>query len=98
MFQCVHCDEPALVPIFRSEDQEHKLPFCCTGCLTVYEVLKEKSLTKYYDIKTSSAIFRRRAPVEKYQSTFSYLDEEIYHTDHCGLKDDGFSKIDFYLV
>ena len=97
MFQCVHCDEQALIPLYQSGDREHKLPFCCSGCLTVYEVLKEKSLTSYYDIKSNSGIFKRRSPVEHSKSTFTYLDDERFQSEHCYSTADGLRVMEFYL-
>lgn len=97
MFQCAHCDELALIPIFPQEDRERKLPFCCTGCLTVYEVLKEKSLSSYYDIKKSSAIFKRRSPVEHSRSSYVYLDDETFRREHCYRDSEGNQVIDLYL-
>ena len=97
MFQCAHCDEEALVPIYLSEDNGHELPFCCNGCLTVYEVLKEKSLSAYYDIKKSSATFKRRSPVESSRSSFIYLDDENFQDGHCYRNPEGYRVMDFYL-
>lgn len=97
MFQCVHCDEQALLPLFLPEDQENKLPFCCTGCLTVYEVLKDKSLTSYYDIKNRSGSFRRRSPVEASRSRFEYLNDERFQAAHCYQDPDKNRMMDFYL-
>lgn len=97
MFQCVHCDEQALVPLYQSGDLEHKLPFCCSGCLTVYEVLKEKGLSSYYDIKQSSGIFKRRSPVEHSRSAFAYLDDLRFQEAHCYTTSTGERGMDFYL-
>ena len=97
MSNCIHCDEQALVPVFLPEDQTHSLPFCCTGCLTVYEILKEKSLTSYYDIKQSTAIFRRRSPVEISRSHFTYLDDKNFEADHSYQDLEGHKVMDFYL-
>lgn len=97
MFQCVHCDEQALVPVFLPQDREHKLPFCCSGCSTVYELLKEKSLTSYYEIKNSAGILKRRSPVEISKSNFSYLDDERFEKDHSYYSSDHHRVMDFYL-
>lgn len=97
MFQCVHCDEQALVPIFLPQDCDRHLPFCCNGCLTVYEVLKEKGLSKYYDIKRASDAFKGRAPVESSRSSFLYLDDVTFQAEHSYRNPDGLRVIDFYL-
>lgn len=97
MFQCVHCDEQALVPIYLPQDCDQNLPFCCSGCLTVYEVLKEKGLSKYYDIKRASDAFKSRAPVEASRSSFLYLDDVTFQAEHSYRNPDGLRVIDFYL-
>lgn len=97
MFQCVHCDEQAFIPVYQTGDREHKLPFCCNGCLTVYEVLSGKGLASYYDIKNSSGIFKRRSPVELSKSNFSYLDDERFQDSHCYSTAEGERVMDFYL-
>lgn len=97
MFQCVHCDEQAILPLFMTQDHGKKLPFCCNGCLTVYEVLKEQGLSSYYDIKKNSGIIKRRSPVEIGKGHFSYLDNEQFQKEHCYLSPDENRMMDFYL-
>ncbi len=97
MFQCVHCDEQALRPLFLPQDSEQKLPFCCRGCLTVYEILNDLKLGSYYEIKQTSAPFKRRSPVELTKSSYAFLDDKKFKTDHCYLNHDGHLVMDFYL-
>jgi Cu2+-exporting ATPase/Cu+-exporting ATPase len=97
MVSCVHCDEQAFVPLYLEEDKAHKLPFCCQGCLTVYELLKLKGLSSYYDIKKSSASFKRRSPVEVSSHDLKYLDDEKFLADHAHRSPDGDLVMEFYL-
>lgn len=97
MFQCVHCDEYSVVPIYLSQDRERKLPFCCNGCLTVYEILEEKSLSSYYEIKSNAGVLKRRSPVEVSKSNYSYLNDERFEKEHCYLSSDEKRVMDFYL-
>jgi Cu2+-exporting ATPase/Cu+-exporting ATPase len=97
MLQCVHCDEPAALPVFLSTDQGQRLPFCCRGCLTVYEVLKELRLTSYYEIKNQSGVIKRRSPVDFSPSGFNYLDDVRFKKDHCYFTPDENPVMDFYL-
>lgn len=97
MFQCEHCDEQALIPIYLAEDKEQQRPFCCHGCLTVYEILKENSLTAYYDIKKNSGIFKRRSPVEATRNSYVYLDDERFEKEHCYQTPAGSRVMEFYL-
>lgn len=79
---CLHCDEPAINPLFRDDDSDHSRPFCCEGCLTVYEVIQGKGLGEYYKIKNDSAAFKRRAPVEKNAASFSYLNDQVFLAEY----------------
>lgn len=97
MFHCVHCDEQAPFPLYLPEDHERRTPFCCQGCLTVYEILKEKSLTSYYDIKRSADVIRRRSPVELSHSSFTYLDDRGFEAEHSYRSLSGDRMMDFYL-
>lgn len=97
MFQCAHCDEQALVPVYGKEDNSHLLPFCCQACLTVYEVLKEKGLSTYYEIKNTSGVFKRRSPVEQSKSQFLYLDDLRFEESHCYSTGPDERVMDFYL-
>ncbi|MFL5784572.1 MAG: heavy metal translocating P-type ATPase [Bacteriovoracaceae bacterium] len=97
MVSCVHCDEKAFVPLYLEEDKAHQLPFCCQGCLTVYEILKLKGLSSYYDIKNSSTPFKRRSPVEISTHDLKYLDDEKFLADHAHHSPDGDLVMEFYL-
>lgn len=81
MEACIHCDEIALPPIYQEFDQSRLGPFCCQGCLTVYQVLHEKGLGDYYTIKKNSSLFKRRSPAEIKETSFSYLDDEKFRSE-----------------
>ncbi len=97
MFQCVHCDEQALMPLYLTQDTERNLPFCCQGCLTVYGVLRDMSLSSYYEIKKSTPSLKRRSPVKKSENSFAYLDDLKFLSDYCYRNPEGDRVIDFYL-
>lgn len=96
MNTCLHCDEPAVNPLYRTDDAEHSKPFCCEGCLTVYEVIQGKGLGDYYSIKKDSAIYKRRSPVEKLAASFSYLDDREFLTEYSWTAD-SYQVMEFYL-
>lgn len=74
MENCVHCDENVYVPYFVENEEEKSGPFCCQGCLTVYQTLHEKGLGEYYQVKHDIAYLKRRSPVEIKSDSFVYLD------------------------
>ncbi len=97
MSACTHCDEEILVPIFGDEDTKHESPFCCNGCLTVFNVINHKGLKEYYEIKRQSAIFKRRSPVENKFQQFSYLDTPDFLQDYSYQNLQKRTTMEFYL-
>ncbi len=96
--KCIHCDEDAPFPIFSNADSAQKLPFCCLGCLTVYEVIHDKGLSDYYELKKNSAILKPRSPVEKNQITYLYLDDPQFIADYSYTNHDNTERsLEFYL-
>lgn len=74
MESCVHCDESVYIPYFVENEEEKSGPFCCQGCLTVYQTLHQKGLGEYYQVKHDVAYLKRRSPVEIKSDSFIYLD------------------------
>lgn len=94
---CVHCDEVALPPLYQETDREKKHPFCCEGCLTVYNVLHQKGLESYYEIKNNSSVFKRRSPVELRKAAFQFLDDEVFLKEYSYTDTNGSPVMEFYL-
>lgn len=64
---CYHCGEECKDEIIHADDHE----FCCEGCFTVYDILKENDLCSYYSIEGAQGI----SPDSTYfQGKFDYLD------------------------
>jgi heavy metal-(Cd/Co/Hg/Pb/Zn)-translocating P-type ATPase len=97
MKMCVHCDEAAVPAVYDEVDQEQSRPFCCQGCMTVYNVLHAKGLESYYEIKNNSSVFKRRSPVEINQSHYKYLDDEEFLKEFSSESDQGQRRMEFYL-
>jgi heavy metal-(Cd/Co/Hg/Pb/Zn)-translocating P-type ATPase len=94
---CIHCDEVALKALFNEDDSEKKQPFCCYGCLTVFNVLHSKGLESYYEIKKNSTVFKRRSPVEPKEVQFQYLDDPQFLEEYSYLNNVGEKVMEFYL-
>lgn len=94
---CIHCDEPALPAIYDPSDTDLSKPFCCQGCLTVYNILHAKGLESYYEIKSNSATFKRRSPVDMKQSQFNYLDDSQFLKEFSYLNTFEERTMEFYL-
>lgn len=63
---CFHCGNTGDTIVYF-DDKE----FCCNGCKTVYEILNQNELSKYYDLETSPG----KIP-EVVQGKYDYLDNE----------------------
>jgi Cu+-exporting ATPase len=64
---CAHCGDPcpAEYPAFDEK------AFCCEGCKTVYDILQNNGLCKYYEIDEKAGISLKGKKVEGY----AYLDD-----------------------
>lgn len=88
--KCVHCGEDCgSNPVIWDE-----LPFCCHGCKTVYQILNEKKLDKYYDIQPMSGI---RVEQTNMGDKYFYLDNEDIINDLLDFSDGGISKISLFI-
>lgn len=88
--KCVHCGEDCgSTPVIWDE-----LPFCCHGCKTVYQILNEKKLDKYYDIQPMSGI---RVEQTNMGDKYAYLDNEDIINDLLDFSDGGISKISLFI-
>lgn len=63
---CYHCGDTNSVCVHFDD----KL-FCCNGCKTVYEILNQSELTKYYDLESTPG----KSP-ETLSTTYEYLSNE----------------------
>ncbi len=97
MSLCIHCDENILIPIFNDHDMDHKEPFCCSGCMTVFNVINNKGLEKYYEIKRNSAIFKRRSPADNKFQQFSFLDGQDFLNEYSYQNQTETKTMEFYL-
>jgi Cu+-exporting ATPase len=88
--KCVHCGEDCgKEPILLEEK-----PFCCYGCKTVYQILNEKKLDKYYEIEPMSGI---RVDQQEVGDKYAYLDLEEIREKLVTFSDGGVSKIDLFI-
>lgn len=97
MMTCVHCDESVITAIFNDEDSAFEKPFCCFGCLTVFNIIHNKGLSSYYQIKKDSAVFKRRSPVEIKDTKFDYLNEPNFLNEYSHFNVNKERVLDFYL-
>lgn len=97
MSACLHCDELIVMPVFGEEDLTHSSPFCCRGCLSVFNILHQKGLESYYEIKKDSAILKRRSPVDLKKQQFQFLDNEDFIKEFAYKNLNNQNTMEFYL-
>jgi Cu+-exporting ATPase len=88
--KCVHCGEDCGKHPILFEDQ----PFCCHGCKTVYQILNEKKLDKYYEIMPTPGI---RVEQPDHGDKYAYLDLEEIRDKLLTFSDGGISKVDLFI-
>ena len=59
---CYHCGEPCEEVEVRLEDKV----FCCEGCKTVFEILNDNGLCRYYDLDENAGISLKGKAQEEY--------------------------------
>ncbi len=90
---CYHCGDVCNKSLdIRSGDKV----FCCTGCKTVYEILHENNLCKYYDLDKSPGISQKKLESAA-SSRYSYLDDPKIVTQLTSYNDGKISVCNFVL-
>jgi Cu+-exporting ATPase len=88
--KCVHCGEDCgKAPIIWDEQ-----PFCCHGCKTVFQILNEKKLDKYYEIQPMSGI---KVDQTEVGDKYTYLDNEEIIEGLLDFSDAGVSKVSLFI-
>ena len=96
MSVCLHCDQE-VIESYYADDAHECGPFCCNGCLTVYNVIHHKGLSEYYEIKKNASFFKKRAPVEARSTQYSYLDNPEFLEEYSYKDLSGERAMEFYL-
>lgn len=87
---CYHCGESCGSHPVMSDDK----PFCCYGCRTVYEILRESNACEYYNIEQHPGIRIKEAEIGQ---KYAYLDHEEIRRDLLEFSDGGISKVKFFI-
>ena len=88
--KCIHCGEDCgKHPVMWEEK-----PFCCYGCKTVYQILNEKKLDKYYEIQPMSGI---KVEQQEFGDKYAYLDLDEIKEKLLSFSDGGISKVDLFI-
>lgn len=69
-------------------------PFCCHGCKTVYQILNQQNLDKYYEIQPMSGI---RVEQTEVGDKYAYLDNEEIIEGLLDFSDGGIGKLSLFI-
>jgi P-type Cu+ transporter len=86
---CFHCGDECHHNGIKSDDKN----FCCEGCKVVYQILNEKNLCTYYDLKKFPGIKAKASPKEHY----AYLDKEDIKNKILDFREGDLCKVTLYI-
>ena len=88
--KCVHCGAGCGgSPVVWDEK-----PFCCHGCKSVYQIIHDNRLERYYDIQPMAGI---RLEAHKESKAFAYLDAEEIRDKLLTFNDGNTSRVMFFI-
>ncbi len=87
---CVHCGADC----GRTPVNWNGQNFCCNGCKTVYQILNENKLYKYYDLEKTPGI--RIDPAE-HNTKYDYLDNEEVSSKLITFSEGDLAKVTLYI-
>ncbi len=88
---CYHCGDKC------QSEQSAKLDnkqFCCSGCLTVYQILNKSDLCDYYSFNKVAGV---KVNIEKNDQRFSFLDNPTIAAKYISFDDQHQTAVKFYL-
>ncbi|MCP9755922.1 HAD family hydrolase [Lacihabitans sp. CCS-44] len=83
---CYHCGNDCKDEDIK-EDEKH---FCCSGCFTVYDILKDNNLCGYYDLNTNAGISLKS---KNFKGKFNYLAEKNIEAELLSFHDEHIAKV-----
>ena len=87
---CVHCGaDCGKQPVFWN-----KIPFCCKGCLTVYQLLNENKLYNYYKLEDNPGI---KVETTAFGNKYAFLDKEEIRDKLISFSEGSISKVKFFV-
>ncbi|MBK25253.1 MAG: hypothetical protein CME70_14760 [Halobacteriovorax sp.] len=93
-FDCCHCGQKTNNPLFLTDNFDKK-PFCCSGCMTVYEIINDHKLEEYYKLKDLGSQ-NEAIPVIEQKANYAHYDEQNFQSEYLQKYDD-YKKIKIYL-
>jgi Cu+-exporting ATPase len=87
---CIHCGaDCGKSPVIWNE-----MKFCCNGCLTVYQLLNENKLYKYYQLEESPGI---KVETTEFGNKYAFLDNAEVKEKLISFSEGSISKVRFFI-
>ena len=86
---CYHCGEPVVGKPITTDNHS----FCCSGCKSVYLVLKSSDLDSFYSIENQAG----NRPGSKSKEQYRFLDTENFRKKFVEFEDDEMAKVTLFL-
>jgi len=91
--KCIHCGNlcgksPVLV---------EGIPFCCSGCSTVYQILFTSPLKQYYQIEPMKGIRIEDGKLPA-SETYAFLDLEQFKSKILNFSEGGVARVSFFIA
>jgi P-type Cu+ transporter len=88
--KCVHCgDDCGKYPVVWDDKN-----FCCHGCKSVYQILNQNKLNKYYTIVDTPGV---RVDKQDYGNKYAYLDNEEIREKLLDFSEGSISKVTLFI-
>ncbi len=87
---CVHCGADC----GKHPEIWNDLKFCCNGCLTVYQLLNENKLFKYYDLQENPGI---KVETTEFGNKYAFLDKAEVKEKLVSFTEGEISKVRFFI-
>ena len=77
---CYHCGDEVIGKGYFFDEK----PFCCNGCKTVYQLLKDNNLGSFYTLEANAGA----KPSESNQHKYAFLEVESIKSKFIDFEDD----------
>lgn len=86
---CYHCGDEVIGKGYFFDEK----PFCCNGCKTVYQLLKDNNLGSFYTLEANAGA----KPSESNQHKYAFLEVESIKSKFIDFEDDTTARVTLFL-
>lgn len=86
---CYHCGDEVIGKGYFFDEK----PFCCNGCKTVYQLLKDNNLGSFYTLEANAGA----KPSESNQHKYAFLEVESIKSKFIDFEDESTARVTLFL-